>query len=493
MSAFTWTDADIRAALGLRAERADREATYAGVSTDSRTVGEGQLYVALQGERFDGHDFVADAFSKGAAGAVVSKPVVGDDIGRIYPVDDTLVALGALAAHRRDELDAPVVAITGSAGKTTTKDLTAAALSGRLRVHATRGNLNNRIGMPLTLLAAPADAEAVVLELGSNEPGEIATLAAVARPDIGVVTTVGESHLEKLGDLDGVLSEKLDLLRGLTEGGRCVVGDEPPLLAEEARTVCSHVRVAGWSERADEDLRPQEAEADHWGAYRFQWRGARATLSLPGRHAVANAMLALAVADLLGVDPGKAVAGLDGVQAGDLRSEFRRVGDLTLIVDCYNANPQSVRAALDLLEDQEGTGRVAVLGTMLELGRHQARLHAEVLAAALERELDLVVATGAFARAAEERSGTAGDRLLAAESWSDAYPGLRARLDGHEVVLLKASRGVAMEGLVPLFQKDFGNGADDGHGSAADGHHDAADGHGDAAPQGEAGNAAEGG
>lgn len=458
MTAFPWTDRAVRTALGLRPDRAEEGVRFTAVSTDSRTLEEGALYVALVGERFDGHDFVPDAFARGARGAVVSRAVPGDTPGRFYPVADTLDALGALAAHRRRALSAPVVAVTGSAGKTTTKDLLRGAL-GRRRVHATLGNLNNRIGAPLTLLATPEEAEVVVLELGTNEPGEIAALAAVARPDIGVVTTVGESHLEKLGSVEGVLQEKLDLLRGLAEGGRAVVGDEPEALVRAARRIVPDVRVAGWGERADPDLRPELVDVDHWGGHRFIWRGETATLAIPGRHAVANAMLALAVADMLGVRPREAMAGLAAVEATGMRSELRRVGDLTLVVDCYNANPQSVKAALDLLEGQEAAGgRVAVLGTMLELGDAAPALHARVLADALKRELDLVVATGAFAEAARASTvSVSSDRLLTAERWQDAYPALRERLQGREVVLLKASRGVRLEGILPLLEADFGS------------------------------------
>lgn len=456
MSSFPWTDLDVRQALGLRTDRADAAAEYTGVSTDSRAIEEGQLYVALVGDRFDGHDFVADATSKGARGAVVSREPTSDADVRLYPVDDTLVALGALAAHRRKRLKAPVVAITGSSGKTTTKELTAAALGGGKRVHATRGNHNNRIGMPMTLLAAPEDAEAVVLEMGTNEPGEIRILSQIAEPDIGVVTTVGEAHLEKLGSFDGVLQEKLDLLRGLADGGRCVVGDEPPELAEQARAFCPRLRVAGWSERADTDLRPADAEVDVFGSYRFAWRGQSVVMPLVGKHAVSDAMIALAIADLLGVAPKDAVRGLAGAQTNPLRGEVRRVGTLSIIVDCYNANPQSVRAALDVLEGQgAATRRVAVLGTMLELGEASCRLHREVLRDALGRELDLVVATGAFGEAASEVGANDPSRLIIAENWKEAYPLLRERLSGDEVVLLKASRGVALEGILPMIERDF--------------------------------------
>jgi UDP-N-acetylmuramoyl-tripeptide--D-alanyl-D-alanine ligase len=454
--AYTWTDAAVREALGLRLELAVEGVTYQGVSTDSRSVVPGELYVALIGDRFDGHDFLADALSKGAAGAVVSRPSVGDEDVRLYPVGDTLVALGALAAYRRQRISAPVVAITGSSGKTTTKDMTAAALASARRVHATSGNRNNRIGMPMTLLATPSDAEAVVLELGTNEPGEIRALAQIARPDLGVITTIGESHLEKLGSVEGVLEEKLDLLRYLAVGGRCVVGDEPEVLSSRARALCSTVRVAGWSERADADLRPESADVDVFGRYEFHWKGVKVVAPMAGRHAVSNALIALAIADLLGVPPRDAARGLATTRTGSLRGEIRRIGDLTVIVDCYNANPQSVRASLDVLEQQGAVAqRVAVLGTMLELGDASDRLHRDVLRAALRRDVDLVVATGAFGAAAADLDLADSTRVIAAPDWREAYPELRARLEGDEVVLLKASRGVALEGIVALIEADF--------------------------------------
>ena len=456
MNPFLWTDLDVRRALGLRTALAEPDVEYTGVSTDSRAVTEGQLYVALVGDRFDGHDFVAHALSNGATGAVVSRPSPGDSDTRIYPVDDTLVALGRLASYRRSALEAPVVAITGSSGKTTTKEMAAAALSATLRVHATRGNLNNRIGMPLTLLAAPTDAEAVVLELGTNEPGEISALAQIARPDVAVITTVGESHLEKLGSLEGVLAEKLDILRHVATGGRCIVGDDPPVLAERARTLCPRVRVVGWSERSDRGDRPARAEVDVFGRYTFDWKGQRVAVPMVGRHAVSNALVALAIADQLGVPARDAVRGLASAEPGAMRGEFRRIGDLTVVVDCYNANPQSVRAALDVLDGQGASARkVAVLGSMLELGQRSAVLHDEVLRDALSRKSDLIVATGAFAEAARAAHQTDA-RLIVADDWQSAYPRVRARLHGNEVVLLKASRGIRLEGVLPLLAEDFG-------------------------------------
>ena len=455
---FVWTDAQVRAALGLRAAPEAGGAIYEGVSTDSRRPGTDSLFVALRGPRFDGHDFVADAEAAGARGAVVSRSVEARDGTALYPVDDTLVALGQLARHRREALGAVVVGIAGSAGKTSTKELTTAALASERRVHATRANENNRIGVPLTLLAAPADAEAVVVEMGTSERGEMAALAEIARPDVAVMVTVGEEHLEGLGSRDEAVEEELDLLRGLADGGRVIVGDSPADLAERARRLVPGLRVAGWSDRADPDLRPRDVEVDIWGHHSFAWEGGRVRLGMAGRHAVVNALLALAVSRELGVDPAAAGAALEGIAPQGMRGEVRQVGDLSVVLDCYNANPQSVKAALDLLEARSvGSRKVVVLGSMLELGRQSEALHRSVVHDALRRKIDVIVATGAFADVPVDAG--ASSRVVVRESDPRAaYALLREHLEGNETVLLKGSRGVALERLLPMLEVDFGSG-----------------------------------
>ncbi len=446
---LVWTDQQVRSALDV-APQEDCGLVFTGVSTDSRTVGEGNLFVALSGDNFDGHDYVSDAFGRGARGAVVARSVEAEG-ACVYPVEDTLLALGQLAGHRRRHLDAVVVGITGSSGKTGTKELTRAAIEGSLRVHATPGNLNNRIGLPLTLLDAPEDAEVVVLEMGTNEPGEIAALTRIAEPRIGVVTTVSETHVEKLESLEGVLQEKLDLLRGLPTEGKAVVGDEPTILSEESVRIRRDVLVVGLGAGADPRYRPEDPTMDEQGCWSFVWRGEPVHLRVPGRHSLQNALLALTVAELLDVPVAEATRGVGRVEAGSMRGEIRRIGGLTLIVDCYNANPQSVRAALDLLVDMEpGRPKVAVLGSMLELGARSEELHTTLLDEASALGLDLLVATGDFARAAEHTT------ILSVSDPLEAYEELRGRLGGDEVLLIKASRGVALERLLPLFESDFG-------------------------------------
>lgn len=451
---FEWTDEQVRTALHVAphhtAPSADCSHTFTGISTDSRTTREGDLFVALCGDNFDGHDYVSVALGRGARGAVVARSVEAEG-ACVYPVEDTLLALGQLALYRRRCLDAVVVGITGSSGKTGTKELTRAAIEGSRRVYATPGNLNNRIGLPLTLLDIPDDAEVVVLEMGTNEPGEIAELTKIAEPQIGIVTTVSETHIEKLESLEGVLEEKLDLLRGLPDDGRAVVGEEPAILAEYASSIPRDLLVVGFGPGADAEYRPENATMDEQGCWSFVWRGEPVHLRVPGRHSVQNALLALTVAELLDVPAAEATKGVGQVEAGAMRGEIRRIGGLTLIVDCYNANPQSVRAALDLLvEIEPGRTKVAVLGSMLELGVRSEELHSALLDEASALGLDLIVATGDFARAA------AGPTTLSVADPLEAYEELRGRLAGDEVLLMKASRGVALERLIPLFEDDFG-------------------------------------
>ncbi len=463
MASFHWTHLDVERALGLSDVLARPGTAFGGVSTDTRTLHEGDVFVALVGERFDGHDFMEEAVAAGAGGLVVSRAVEPADQLPIYVVRDTVVALGALATYRRRAHEGRVIAVTGSSGKTTTKDLMRAALQGAYRVHATSGNNNNRIGLPLTILQAPDSSDVLVVEMGSNEPGEIRTLTEIAEPDLGVVTTVSDAHLEKLSSLEGVFAEKLALLEGLRSDGWAVVGDEPATLPERARVLHPGVRVTGWSDLADPDLRPDGLVPDSSGCFRFTWRDQEVRLRIPGRHLVQNALFALAVADHLAVPPAVAVRGVGSVKATGMRGEQRQVGDLTLLVDCYNANPQSVRAALDLLElIPTGGRRVAVLGTMLELGERSTALHEDVLRDALSRPVNMILALGEFARIAERsRSmrGPVGPELLASTDLAEGYALLRERLDGDELVLLKGSRGVALERLLPLLEADFGVGA----------------------------------
>ncbi len=458
-----WTDARVLEALAPTGAApahpgASVALDYSAVSTDTRTIVAGALFVALRGEKFDAHEFLARAVDAGAAAAVVEHVPAGAPEIPYYVVPDTLVALGFLARYYRRQLTARVCAITGSNGKTTTKELTRAALATRFRTHATSGNLNNLVGAPLTLLATPPDAEAVVVELGTNAPGEVARLAAIAEPDACIVTGIAEEHLEGLGDLEGVLREETSILLTLPRSGFAVVSDEPPSLARRARELGARTLAAGWSEHADARLRAEDVRIAADGHVAFRWQGRDVHLSLPARHNARNALLGLGVALEWGADAERAVEALTSVRAGKMRGEVAVFGELMVLVDCYNSNPSSLRAAVDTLAAMPRRGgRVAVIGTMLELGPRSDEIHREAAEHLAGGGLDLVVATGAFYDAFAPFAAELGERLVRVHDPLEAMPVLEARLRGNEIVLLKGSRGVALERLLPLLQARWGS------------------------------------
>ena len=463
MSGFRWTAAEVRRALEIDSPAGDVE--FSGIGTDTRKIERGSLFVALQGANFDGHAYLAEAAEKGATGAVVSR--VPEDAPQgmtLFVVADTLHALGKLGRHRRRALGGRVVAVAGSNGKTTTKELLRAVLSSTFRVHATEANLNNQVGVPLTLLAAPDDAEAAIVEAGTNEPGEVTLLSRIIEPDAAIITSIGEEHLEGLGSVEGVLREELAIFDGLAPGGMAFVADEPAELPEGAqeRIGGMRLRVAGFDARADlfPDGGKEGVRFRPDGSTEWSFRGVPIHLPLPGMHNVRNALLALGVATEWGVTIEDAAKGLAAMKVPKMRNEWLRIGTVGVIADCYNANPPSMRAALDLLATVPAEGeKVAVIGTMRELGDHAEQLHRELAlhaAGLVGHGIDRVVATGDFVRAFHENHSELGDRLISAEDPLQAYEALRPALRGNETVLLKGSRGVALERLLPLIERDFG-------------------------------------
>ena len=436
-----WASEAVAAALGVSGPPGLR---FTGVETDTRQLTPGALFVALKGDRFDAHDFLAQAQAHGAAAAVVRRGTALVDGLPLFEVADTLVALGQLGRARRRQLPrgSPVVAVTGSSGKTSTKEMIRAVLATSYRVHATGGNLNNLVGVPLTLLAAPDDATALVVEAGASIPGEIARLREVIEPTIAVITNVGYAHVEGFGSLAGVMQEKLTLV----DGARlAVVGTDPPELAREARRRAPTV-VAGTGPAAD--LRPDSAELDDDGHPRLTWRGHTVTIPVLGYHQMENAMLALAVGRDAGTEPARAVASLGAVQLPGGRGAVLSLGGLTVIDDTYNANPGSLHWAVQLahwLATRRQRPLAVVVGSMLELGPESARLHAAAAAEIAALEPALVAAVGEFVPAFEPYRTALGERLLTAADAESLGPKLRAALRGQEVVLLKASHGVALE------------------------------------------------
>jgi UDP-N-acetylmuramoyl-tripeptide--D-alanyl-D-alanine ligase len=432
-------------AKALRVDAPRIVESFTRVSTDTRAIKAGELFVALTGERYDGHAFLESALKAGATGAVVRKGTRAVPGLAFFPVDDTLVALGWLARARRDAISGPVVAITGSNGKTSTKEMTAQVLRTKWRTHRTEANLNNLIGVPLTILSAPDDTEALVIEAGASVRGEIARSREIIAPTVAVVTNVSAAHVEGFGSVSGVLAEKVTLLKHVP---LAIVGLEPPALAERARKAADKVLVAGLTGPAD--VRPERWSLDDQARATIRFRGRDVHVPLPGRHQADNAMIALAVAESLGVDLVAAGAALGDVQVPSGRSEVIRSGGLTILNDAYNANPASLAAALDTARAMRASGRrlVLVVGSMLELGQDSAARHAEAAEWVVAQQPDLIGAVGEFV-APLERHHELKDRLVTAKDADELGAKLKARLWGDELVVLKASRGMRLERVLP--------------------------------------------
>ena len=415
-----------------------------GITTDTRKIAKGNVFVALKGERFDAHEFLADAVRDGAAAVVVSKAPKLNSLGvPVYEVRDTLVALGALGQYWRRAWGKPVIGVAGSNGKTSTKDLIRAALGQSYAIHATTGNLNNRIGVPLSLLSIPADAEIAVIELGTSLPGEVAILRDISEPDIALVTSIAEEHLEGLGDLAGVLREEAAVYDGVEVG---IAPSAQPEIAAAAKGKAKRVVVAGLEKGAD--LAPDRWEIGADGLGVIEIGGVSVRPPVRGIHNLRNAMLALAVARECGVSYEAAAEGIAKMPQPKMRSAWEQVGGVTLINDAYNANPGSTRAAIELLKATgSGRQRVIVLGTMRELGAASQQCHADIADLALASGADIVAGIGEFAPALEKRNG--GDRVITAPDVDELWPRLKDRLQRNAIVLLKASRGVQLERIVP--------------------------------------------
>ena len=438
----TWTGGTLRLPAG-----ADASALrVAGASIDTRTLEQGALFVPLPGAHVDGHEFITRAFDRGA-GASLCLAARADSWGATPPgplvlVDDVTAALQAVAARHRSSWDGWMVGVTGSAGKTTTKELVALALSSDRPTLRTEGNLNNHWGVPLTLMRLSPEHRAAVIEMGMSHPGEIAALAAISRPQAAVITLVGAGHLHAFSGIEAVAREKTALARALATGAPVFAGaDSPPLLAALAGAP-QRVITYGLSARAQ--VRPRNVVDLGPEGSRIEVDGfPPCRLRLVGRHQVANAMAAYAVALELKLDPHGVVAALETHLGGKGRMEVRTLRGATVLLDCYNSNPESAAAALETLAGwPKATRRIAVLGDMLELGAHAAGLHTQTGAAVRNAEL-WTLGEHAAATAAGARGHATEIRLFATKA--DVASALDAVLEPGTVVLLKASRGVALE------------------------------------------------
>lgn len=415
------------------------------ITTDTRGIQHGDAFLALKGERFDGHDFLRQAVDAGASALIVSSPPKVGSMGvPVFEVGDTLIALGELGRFWRRAWGKTIVGVAGSNGKTSTKDLIRAALSEVYDVSATTGNLNNRIGVPLSLLAIPRESDIAVIELGTSLPGEVEILRKIVEPDIVVVTSIAEEHLEGLGDLPGVLREEAAAFVGAKVG---IAPAEQPEIGEAARGKAEKVVVAGLD--AGFDLSPEKWNLGSDGLGCVELEGVSVQPPLRGIHNLRNAMLALAVARECGVSFADAKRGIEKMPQPKMRTAWTQIAGVTLINDAYNANPGSSRAAIELIAGADAKRpRVIVLGTMRELGATSAQLHEEIAALALASGAETVAGIGEFAPALE-KVGKGRPEVLIGDDVEDLWPKLESRLKPDSIILLKASRGVQLERLVP--------------------------------------------
>jgi UDP-N-acetylmuramoyl-tripeptide--D-alanyl-D-alanine ligase len=424
-----------------------------GASIDSRTLGVGEAFFAIVGHRLDGHEFIADAASRGAACVVAQ--TVPDHIPSGVPlvlVEDTTRALGRLAALHRAKFSLPVVAVTGSNGKTTTKEMTAAVLGARGKVLKPEGSFNNQWGVPLTLLRLTAEHEALVVEIGCNQPGEIAYLAGLTAPTVSVVTTVAEVHLELLGSLDGVREEKVALVRAIRDDGAVALNADDPRVAGMAAETRARVITYGHATTADVSALGEPTEDARGLVFTLQLAGRRQKVSLAfaGRHNVTNALAAAAAGLAVGLSLEEIVAGLERARPAKGRCVWREVAGVRILDDSYNANPPAMRAAFDTIAAHRGDSRlVVVLGDMLELGSLADAAHVALGREVAARGAAEFVGLGPHMRIAVEAAREAGlAEAQHATTFEDTVAHALKRVARGDVVLIKGSRGMRMERVV---------------------------------------------
>src|SRR5580658_2223492 len=437
-----------------------------GYSIDSRTVAAGELFFAVRGERLDGHDFVAAALERGAIAAVVSRARVATlpDAALAHPLviaEDPLLALQSLATHVRRQWGRRVVAITGSAGKTTTKEAVAAALGAKFRVLKSQGNLNNAFGLPLQLLRLMPEHEVAVVEMGMNHSGEIAALTRIASPDWGVITNVGTAHIENFAEGQaGIARAKFELIAALPSNGVAFLNCDDAYAAQFGRDFHGRVAYFGSGPCADpqilsvgEDLRGLHL------TFRAGERRAAFTLNLLGAHNALNALAGIAVTLEAGIDLEAAIAAVGSLTAGDKRGQVMEVAGATILNDSYNSNPEALRSMIRTLAARPTTGRrILVAGEMLEMGEHGPTLHAECGRAAAEAGLDLVAGVQGNAEHLVTAAAAGGVASLFLPDADAAGHWLAQNVRAGDVVLVKGSRGVHLERAIEIAKKELAAG-----------------------------------
>ena len=424
-----------------------------GISIDSRTIKAGDCFFAIRGENFDGHDYVSDAFAKGAICAIVDKDLSDEKFPDkcLLKVEDTIKALGDLAGEYRRQANFKVVAITGSVGKTTAKQIIHHVLSQRFRVYQSPKSFNNKIGVPLTLLGTDPKDEIVVTELGSNHPGEISYLTRIATPDIAVVTNVYPAHLEGFGDLQTIIQEKLSISEGLADDGIFIINADCEGLVDACRAKWTNFLTFGKSDNADYRAENIRCEGS---AGRFTIDGTEVYLPLAGPGNVENTIAAWAVCDRLGLTMDEFAFAVKSLSPVSMRSELLQIGTLTILNDCYNANPASMKNALQTLASLNTTGKrrlVFICGDMAELGNQAERLHIELGESIAQTGVELLFAVGKLSKIAAETTKSVAQYNLQIKCFDDtlsACNNLHEFIKDNDIILVKGSRTAGLEKAV---------------------------------------------
>lgn len=432
-------------------DKADKEVT--GVVLDSRKVEKDNLFIATVGERVDGHTFISSVFEKGALAVVCEKEPANPE-GPYILVKDSFQALKDMASFYREQLNIKVVGITGSVGKTSTKEFVASVLSTHFRVLKTEGNFNNEVGLPLTVLRIRDDTEVAVLEMGISDFGEMHRLSSIAKPDICLITNIGQCHLENLGTRDGILKAKSEIFDFMSEDGAvCLNGDDDKL---SSVTSVKGIAPYFFGRKSSNSFFATDCEnmglLGSKAVIHREGRSFEVNIPLPGEHMISNALAATAVATVLGLTDDEIVKGIESVEAVGGRSHIISADKITIIDDCYNANPVSMKAAIDLLS-MANTRKVAVLGDMFELGTNEKQLHEEVGAYAAYRNIDVIVCIGNLSRSMFEGAKNVNEsttQILYFETKDSFVEKAGEILRSQDSVLIKASHGMHFETLVDI-------------------------------------------
>jgi len=434
--------------------------SFVGVSIDSRTIKAGDCFFAIHGENFDGHDYVSDAFAKGAVCAVVDKDLSSEKFAGkcLLKVEDAVKALGDLAGEYRRQANFKVVAITGSVGKTTARQIIHHVLSHRFRVHQSPRSFNNQVGLPMTLLGVDPQNKIVIAELGSNQPGEISYLTRIAAPDIAVVTNVYSSHLKGFGNLQTIIQEKLSICEGLVDDGIFIINADCEGLVDACRARGTKFVTFGKSDSFDYQAGNIRCEGS---TSRFTINGTKVHLPLAGPGNVENALAAWAVCSRLGLTIDEFALAVNTLPPVYMRSELLQIGTLTILNDCYNANPASMKNALHILANLDPTKKrrlVFICGDMAELGNQSERLHTELGTSITQAGVELLLAVGKLAKIAAETAKSKAQYNLQIKCFDDtlwACNNLHEFIKDNDIILVKGSRTAGLEKIVEKLKQLF--------------------------------------